>query len=170
MRQLCHGEVIIPPLPTNHANSLRRLENLERKLRKNDLYRAYDAVVQEQKEEGVIEQAPQRSGKPEFYIPHRPVIRENAATTKLRVVYDGSARASPNSPSLNECLNPGPALQNELWGILVRQRVFPVALTGDIRRAFLQIRMYSAENGRSLWTLQFSPFCCCFAISFGSTE
>ena len=31
----------------------------------------------------------------EFYIPHKAVIRESAETTKLRIVYDASARANP---------------------------------------------------------------------------
>ena len=108
---------------------------LERKLHKTGLYDTYDAVIQEQKEEEVIEPEFKQAGEREFYIPHRAVVRETAATTKLRVVYDASARASPDSPFLNECLNPGPALQNELRGVLVRQRLFAIALNGDLRRA-----------------------------------
>ena len=62
------------------------------------------------------------------------------------MVYDVSARASPDAPSLNECLNPGPSLQNRLWKVLVRQRAYPVAVTGDIRQAFLQIRIRESER------------------------
>ena len=64
----------------------------------------------------------------EFHLPHKPVIRISAQSTKIRVVYDKSAKASPNVPSLNECLYPGPPLQNRLWDVLIRQRSFPVAL------------------------------------------
>ena len=39
-----------------------------------------------------------------IYIPHMTVIRENAATTKMRIVYDASARAKDTAPPLNECL------------------------------------------------------------------
>ena len=42
------------------------------------------------------------------------VIRETAETTKLRVVYDASAKANEKAPSLNDCLNPGLALKNKL--------------------------------------------------------
>ena len=35
----------------------------------------------------------------EFYFPHKPVFREGAETTKLRVVYDASAKSSRESPS-----------------------------------------------------------------------
>ena len=47
----------------------------------------------------------------------------------------------PEASSLNECLNPGPPLQNRLWDVLIRQRAYPIAVTGDIRQAFLQIRV-----------------------------
>ena len=32
----------------------------------------------------------------EFYIPHKAIIRENAATTKMRMVYDASALTKPD--------------------------------------------------------------------------
>ena len=73
-------------------------------------------------------------------------MRESAATMKMRVVYDASARASPDTPSLNECLNPGPPLQNRLWDVLVRQCAYPVAVTEDISQAFLQIRIRESER------------------------
>ena len=50
----------------------------------------------------------------EFYIPHKAVIRENAATPKMRIVYDASARAKDAALSLNECLERGPPLQNQI--------------------------------------------------------
>ena len=57
-----------------------------------------------------------------------------------------SAKPSPQDPSLNDCLNPGPPLQNKIWEVLVRQRTFPVAITGDITKAFLQIRIRETER------------------------
>ena len=49
-------------------------------------------------------------------------------------------------PSLNECLNAGPPLQNKLLSVLVRNRIHPVALSGDLRQAFLQIRIRESER------------------------
>ena len=69
------------------------------------------------------------------------MIRESSETTKLRVVYDASAKSDPASPSLNQCLKPGPPLQNKLWDVLVQQRAFPVMVSEDIRQAFHQIRV-----------------------------
>lgn len=80
-----------PPLPNNKNGSLVRLDSLLRKLRCTDTLAAYDAVICEQLEEGVVEKAPLEATGKEFYLPHRAVVRENAKTTKLRVVYDASA-------------------------------------------------------------------------------
>ena len=43
--------------------------------------------------------------------------------------------------SLNDCLETGPPLQNLLWDVIVRNRMKPIALTGDMKQAFLQIRI-----------------------------
>ena len=72
------------------------------------------------REEGVVETAPSAAMGKEFYLPHRAVARENAETTKLRVVYDASAHAHNDAPSLNDCLHAGPPLQNQLWSVLTR--------------------------------------------------
>ena len=70
----------------------------------------------------------------------------DAESTKLRIVYDATAREKCKQPSLNDCLNPGPSLQNRLWDILVRSRFYPVLLTGDLKKAFLQIRIKEKER------------------------
>ena len=76
-----------------------------------------------------------------MYIPHKAVIREAAESTKLRVVFDASARQDEKSPSLNDCLETGPSLQNLLWSIIVRNRLKSIALAGDLKKAFLQVRI-----------------------------
>ena len=81
-----------PPLPTNKEGSLRRLHTQMSKLRRMGKLDEYDAIIRDQLTEGVIEQAPLQAVGREFYMPHRAVIRETAETTKMRVVYDCSAR------------------------------------------------------------------------------
>ena len=134
------------PLPTNKSGSLKRLQQLLKKLERTNTYDQYDAIIQEQREDGIVEPAPTEPKGTEFYIPHRAVVRENAETTKLRFVYDASARENANQPSLNDCLHPGPPLQNLLWNVLVRARFYPVLLTGDLQKAFLQVRMKEEER------------------------
>lgn len=135
-----------PELPTNKQGSLRRLSSLTRKLQRSNLTGEYDGIIREQLQNNVVEVAPVEVVGKEFYIPHKAVIRETAETTKMRIVYDASARATPESPSLNECLYPGPPLQNKLWDILVRQRAYPIAVTADIQKAFLQICIRECEH------------------------
>ena len=135
-----------PELPNNEEGSKRRLNSLLVRLKRSNLVEPYDDIIRNQLAEGVIEHAPAVAKGREFYIPHKAVVREAAMSTKLRVVYDASARAGPNVPSLNDCLYPGPPLQNRLWDVLVKQRSHPVVVTGDIAKAFLQVRIREEER------------------------
>ena len=117
-----------------------------RKLERTDKYEAYDQILQSQLNEGIIEPAPKIPQGKEFYLPHKCVERANAESTKLRVVYDASVKVQSNGPSLNDCLNTGPPLQNKLWSVLVRQRSYPVSVCSDIEKAFLQVRVKICER------------------------
>ena len=135
------------PLPNNKHGSLRRLEGLVKKLQKEpNLLAQYDEVIQDQLAKGIVEKVTSDPVGREFYIPHKPVIRESAESTKLRIVFDASARSNEKSPSLNDCLETGPPLQNLLWDVLVRNRLKPVALAGDLKQAFLQVRIQSEDR------------------------
>ena len=85
-----------PQLPSYKEGRLRPLENLKRKLKRMGVEEAYSEVIVQQKAEGIIEAADQLAQGIECYIPHKPVIREEAASTKFRVVYNASAKAHPN--------------------------------------------------------------------------
>ena len=127
------------PQSSNEAQSRARLKNLLSKM-KEDVRERYDAIVKEQLELGNIEEAPEKpEGKRLFYMPHRPAIREGAVSTKIRVVFDASAKPPPEEYSINECMNPGPPTQPHLWDILIRSRMAPVCIVGDVEKAFLQI-------------------------------
>ena len=61
--------------------------------------------------EGIIEEVSE--GEPtrkEFYLPHKPVINHSTESTKLRIVFDASARENDRSPSLNDVIEVGPPL------------------------------------------------------------
>ena len=135
-----------PTLPTNEQGSRRRLESLVTKLKREGLMSEYDAIIQDQKQSGVVEPAESPAKRVEFYLPHKPVVRETAKTTKVRIVYDASAKETRDSPSLNDCLYAGPPLQNKLWDVLVHQRGYPVVVSGDIQKAFLQVRVRENER------------------------
>ena len=135
-----------PPLPSNESGSLKRLGSLVQRLKKTGRLDEYDAIFQDQLREGIVEEADMPASGKEFYIPHKAVVRENVESTKMRVVYDASAKAHSSAPSLNDCLEVGPLLQNKLWKVLVRGRFHPVALAGDIHKAFLQVRIHVQDR------------------------
>ena len=97
--------------------------------------------------EGVIEEVERhaRDGRV-HYIPHRAVITPHTSTTKLRVVYDASAKTKPDNFSLNECLFRGLVLLHDLCGMILRLRMFPIAIVADIEKAFLQIGLHEDQR------------------------
>ena len=72
-------------------------------------------------------------------------------TTKLRVVYDASARSS--GPSLNDCLHKGPKFNQIILDLLLRFQSYRVALTAGIEKAFLMISIDQHDRDvlRFLW-------------------
>ena len=87
-----------------------------------------------------------------YYLPNHCVFKEDSTTTKLRVVFDGSARTS-NGQSLNETLMVGAQLQPDLYSILLRFRFHKMALSGDIAKMYLQIALDEDDKDfhRILW-------------------
>ena len=79
-------------------------------------------------------------------MPHKLVVKQEATTTKPRIVFDASAKPQPISSSINECMYPGPSLQPLLWDILARARMCPYLLIGDIEQAFLQIGLNEEDR------------------------
>ena len=135
-----------PPLPFNEQGSLRGLKNLKQKLKPTGVEQAYSEIIEEQKSEGVVETAHGSAQGVEFYLLHKPVIGEEAASTKVRIVYDAPAKAHPSAVSLNDCLYPGSPLQNKLWNVLVRSQRHLVAVVGDLKKAFLQVRIGECDR------------------------
>ena len=144
-----------PIIPDNFKVSENRLMTLYNKLKKNPKkLQAYNQIMKEQMSLGVIEPAnePTIPGQV-HYLPHHAVHREEKETTKVRIVYDASSTPSPTIPSLNDCLYKGPQLNPLLYEVLLLFRTFPVALTSDIEKAFLQISINPKERDfvRFLW-------------------
>ena len=136
------------PLNNNKSGSLGLLKSLLKRLEQNpETFKAYDQVIRDQLLNNMIENASENQceNPKEFFLPHRPVIRQNAESTKLRVVYDASAK-SESGYSLNDCLEKGPSLQNKLWDILIKTRFRSVVLCADIEKTFLQIRIKEKER------------------------
>ena len=116
-----------------------------------DILKEYNAVIQDQLSRGIVENVEPlypMEAKQIHYIPHQPVIRSEKSTSKLRIVYDASAKAT-NGLSLNDCLYTGPKFGQNIMDILLRFRVHKVALSADIEKAFLMVPV--AEEDREVF-------------------
>ncbi len=144
-------------LPDNFALAEARLNSLLRRLKsKPEIARQYGEVIKDQLSNGIIEQVEPSNNNGVgrvHYIPHHEIIRSDKQTTKLRVVYDASAKSERELPSLNDCLYAGPPLSPLIFDILLRFRVHSTALTGDIEKAFLNISVDPDDRDflRFLW-------------------
>ena len=104
---------------------------------------------------GVIEEVPEDEEVDVgdvTYLPHRAVIREDKQSTKVRIVFDASAKGS-NGVSLNDCLYKGTALIPLLYDLFLKFRENPIAITADIEKAYLQISVAPEHRNflRFLW-------------------
>ena len=93
-------------MPDNYQLSLYRLQVLLCRLKQDStVLKEYDDTIKEQLKKGIIENVPpDRPAEGKIhYLPHHAVVRQDKSTTKVRIVYDASAR-SGNDPSLNDCL------------------------------------------------------------------
>ena len=152
-----------PPLPDNYESSKRRLSALVHRLQqKPDVLKSYDDVIKDQLESGIIEKVNNEefvaSGKV-HYLPHREVICLDKETTKLRVVFDASAKSTDPSP--NDCLYVGPPMSPLLYNILLRFRIHKTPLMAVIEKAFLNISIVSEHRDflRFMWPSNPSSQC-----------
>ena len=112
-------------LPDNYEICKNRLINLKKRLIKDKILSQYNDIFLDYEKQGIIEKVPleeipQPLGKV-HYLAHRPVIRSDRETTKIRAVFDASC--SNSGPSLNDCLRSGPNLLGKIFDILLRFRL-----------------------------------------------
>lgn len=74
-----------------------------------------------------------------YYLPHHAVLKPTSSSTKLRVVFDATARA--NGLSLNEVLMVGPTIQKGIFFIVLRFRLHMFVFSADVSKMYRQVRM-----------------------------
>ena len=90
--------------------------------------------------------------QPSYYIPHRAILRLNAYTTKLRVVFNGSSLDGKGLSMNSACLK-CPKTQPELFDILLNFRMYRYAFCTDIEKMYRQVRIHREDQDlqRILW-------------------
>ncbi|KAK7878134.1 hypothetical protein WMY93_031215 [Mugilogobius chulae] len=127
------------------------LRSTERKLARNpELALTYNQEIKRLVDTGyVVKLTPEEihSSTESWYVPHHIVHHNN----KARVVFNCSFEFQ--GTVLNHYLLPGPPLGPTLLGVLLRFRQFPVAVSGDIKAMFHQVRLLPEDCPllRFLW-------------------
>ena len=98
---------------------------------------------------GHAEQVPpndlQKDPSKTFYLPMHGVVKEASETTKLRIVFNASAKSS-TGVSLNDTLLKGPSLYPHLTSVLNRFRCHAVGIAADISKLFREVGLQEGEK------------------------
>ncbi|KAJ8043752.1 hypothetical protein HOLleu_10992 [Holothuria leucospilota] len=92
--------------PDNLYSAIKRLENVETKLKKNEsLGKAYKNVIDSYVTKGHVKKVDETKETPgnQWFLPHFPVIKLDRETTKVRIVYDAAAKFQ--GISLNDAIH-----------------------------------------------------------------
>lgn len=115
----------------------KRLIQLEEKFKRKPAFKdEYRKFIREYEQLGHMTEIP----KPIFgyYLPHHAVLKETSEKTKLRVVFDASAKTSTGI-SLNDIQYIGPVVQDDLFSILLRYRQHRFVVSADVEKMYRQI-------------------------------
>ncbi|XP_076380674.1 uncharacterized protein LOC143260026 [Megalopta genalis] len=140
-----------PKLGESKSAAYKRFLSLERKLKRDpELNHQYEAIFKEYLDLGHMSEIPDTNEG--YYLAHHGVLKMSSQTTKLRIVFDGSA-ASSTGLSLNDVLHTGPKIQDDLLYILLRFRTYQYVVTGDIEKMYRQflIRPEDRKFQQVLW-------------------
>lgn len=139
-------------LGDSRTHALRRFHALERKLMKDpELKREYTRVMEDYITSNHMSLV-QDFSNDGYYLPHHSVVKVSSATTKVRVVFDASAKTSTGL-SLNDTLITGPTIQDKLFQHLIRFRFHKYVITADIEKMYRQIWVHPDDRRyqRVLW-------------------
>ena len=137
--------VINPPAIGNtRRQAMSRLLSNEKSLRTKGKLAAFTKVMQEYLDLQHAEIIPpdELQNTPCCYLPVHGVFKDASTTTKVRAVFDASARSS-NSVSFNDTLLPGPNLYPPLPD---RFRRHSIGMTADISKMFREILLNPDEK------------------------
>ena len=143
-----------PWLPNNRQMAESCLLSTEKSLKKKEFVeKEYQKTIETYVEKGYLCKVPESEAPPPeiWYLPHFPIVKMSKSTTKVRIVFDCSAKC--NGVSLNDAIHAGPKLQRELFDVLIRFRCNPVALVCDMQEMYLQIEIEAEDRPlfRILW-------------------
>ncbi|XP_023806317.1 SH3 and multiple ankyrin repeat domains protein 2 isoform X1 [Oryzias latipes] len=132
----------MPLLAAPKDSVLALLRSTERRLLRNpEQAEVYKKEIKKLIDAGAVKEVPQETfHQEEWYIPHHLVSHNG----KSRLVFNCSHEY--HGQSLNQFLLPGPTLGASLLGVLLRFREHPIAVSGDIKGMFHQVRLLPGDR------------------------
>ena len=141
-------------LGDSRAQALSRYLSNERSITRKGIWKPFQEVVQNYLDLDHAEPVPasEPTPQPHFYLPMHAVFKDSSSSTKLRVVFDGSA-VTTSGKSLNQALLVGPTIQPTLSNILLKFRCYPIALNADISKMYREVKLSPQDKDlhRFLW-------------------
>lgn len=136
-------------LGESRSQAVRRFLALERSLHQKGKFQEVDTVVQEyfslEHAEAVPVEDMDKDPSEVFYLPIHVVYKQSSSTTKVRAVFDASAKSS-SGMSLNDILLVGPTVHPPLVDVLLRFRRHRVALTTDVSKMYRAIELIPPDR------------------------
>ena len=131
-------------LGESRPQAVRRFHSLERSLYAKGQFQEFATVMNEyfdlEQAEPVSQDDLQKPPRETFYLPMHAVRKEHSTTTKVRVVFDASAKSS-NGVSLNDTLLVGHTIHPPLIDVLLRFRLHRIALTADVSKMYRAVEL-----------------------------
>ena len=143
-------------LGDSRTQAINRAKANERSLIRKDRWPAFQAVMAEYLELGHAQlvniQDLQLPASSCYYMPVHSVYKTSSSSTKVRAVFDASSPTTSHI-SLNDLLAVGPTLQPSLDQTLLRFRIYPVAISGDISKMYREIMLAPEDQQlhRYIW-------------------
>ncbi len=135
-----------PDLGDSRRQALSRLFSNEKSLASRENLQPFLDVVREYFTLDHAEIVPsQELQLPSYYLPVHAVIKCSSTSTKVRAVFDASARTT-SGVSLNDQLLPGPNVYPPLPDVLIRFRCHSSAVSADISKMFREILLSPEER------------------------
>ena len=138
----------ISKVPSNHHVALKVLERVTSSLEASGQQENYLKVFKQQEAEHIIEKidVDPKDYHKFLWIPHRPVFKtDEQSSTKIRPVFNCSLKTK-GCPSINEASYGGINIMADMLELLMLFRTNRYSLLGDLRKAFLMIKLKSLRD------------------------
>ena len=142
-------------LGESKTQAMNRAKANERSLLCKQTWPQFQNVIQEYLDLGhaqLVSPAKRQQSSNYYYMPVHAVYKASSTTTKIRAVFDASAK-STSQLSLSDLLAVGPTLHPTLDQILIRFRLYTVAISGDITKMYREVLLHPDDRSlhRFIW-------------------